>query len=40
MRILLICEDQNEEILLNCLLEADAIQFTRDDLIGRRPYPN
>lgn len=39
MRIFLMCEGQNEEVLLNCLLNADALKFTRDDLIGRRPYP-
>ena len=39
MRILLMCEGQNEEVLLNYLLDADALCFTRDDLIGRRPYP-
>ena len=39
MRILLMCEGQNEEVLLNCLLDADALKFSRDDLIGRRPYP-
>lgn len=39
MRILLMCEGQNEEVLLNCLLNADALKLTRDDLIGRRPYP-
>ena len=39
MRILLMCEGQNEEVLLNCLLNANALIFTRDDLIGRRPYP-
>ena len=39
MRILLMCEGQNEEVLLNCLLDANALCFTRDDLIGRRPYP-
>lgn len=33
------CEGQNEEVLLNHLLDADALCFTRDDLIGRRPYP-
>jgi hypothetical protein len=33
------CEGQNEEILLNILLNAEALKFTRDDLIGRRPYP-
>ena len=39
MRILLMCEGQNEEVLLNLLLDAGALCFTRDDLIGRRPYP-
>ena len=34
MRILLMCEGQNEEVLLNHLLNADALCFTRDDLIG------
>lgn len=33
------CEGSNEEIILNCLLDANALKFTRDDLIGRRPYP-
>ena len=33
------CEGQNEEVLLNLLLDAGALNFTRDDLIGRRPYP-
>ncbi len=39
MRILLMCEGRNEEVLLNCLLDADALVFTRNDLIGLRPYP-
>ena len=39
MRILLMCEGPNEAVLLNQLLNADALCFTRDDLIGRRPYP-
>jgi hypothetical protein len=33
------CEGQNEETLLNILLSINALNFTRDDLIGRRPYP-
>ena len=33
------CEGQNEETILNILLDADALCFSRDDLIGRRPYP-
>lgn len=39
MRILLICEGQNEEVLLNILLDANGFIFSRDELIGRRPYP-
>ena len=39
MRILLLCEGQNEEVLLNQLLDSNSLCFTRDDLIGRRPYP-
>lgn len=39
MRYLLLCEGQNEEVLLNLLLNADLLIFTRDNLIGRRPYP-
>ena len=39
MRILLMCEGQNEEVILNILLDANAFCFSRDDLIGRRPYP-
>ncbi len=39
MRYLLLCEGQNEEVLLNILLDADLLIFTRDNLIGRRPYP-
>lgn len=39
MRILLMCEGQNEETLLNLLLDDEALTFNRDDLIGRRPYP-
>lgn len=39
MRILLLCEGNNEEVLLNILLDANAFRFTRDDLIGLRPYP-
>lgn len=39
MRILLMCEGQNEEVLLNLLLDAQKLVFTRDDLIGRRDYP-
>ena len=39
MRILLMCEGQNEAVLLNLLLDNNALSFDRDDLIGRRPYP-
>lgn len=33
------CEGHNEEVLLNLLLDNNTFKFTRDDLIGRRPYP-
>lgn len=39
MRILLLCEGPNEEVLVNLLLDANKFSFTRDDLIGRRSYP-
>lgn len=39
MRILVMCEGPNEEVLLNSLLKANALKFTEDDLIGRRVYP-
>lgn len=39
MLILLMCEGPNEEMLLNILLDNNALCFTRDDLIGRRVYP-
>lgn len=39
MRILLLCEGQNEKVLLNLLLDVNALVFDRDDLIGRRVYP-
>lgn len=39
MKILLMCEGTNEEVLLNHLLNAEALKFSRDELIGRRPYP-
>ena len=39
MRILLLCEGPNEDVLVNLLLKADAFCFTEDDLIGRRTYP-
>lgn len=39
MRILVMCEGTNEEVLLNILLKANALKFTEDDLIGQRVYP-
>lgn len=39
MRILLLCEGANEEVLLNILLDEKCLSITRDDLIGRRVYP-
>lgn len=38
MRILLMCEGQNEEAILNILLDNNLLIFTRDDLIGLKPY--
>lgn len=38
MRILLMCEGKNEEAILNILLDNDLLVFTRDDLIGLKPY--
>ena len=38
MLILLLCEGQNEEALMNLLLEKNKLKFNRQDLIGRRPY--
>lgn len=38
MRILLMCEGQNEEAILNILLDNDLLTFTRDDLIGLKVY--
>lgn len=39
MRILLLCEGQNEEVIINLLLDNNSLIFNRDDLIGRRVYP-
>ena len=38
MRILLMCEGTNEETLISALLDANAFKFTKDDLIGLKPY--
>lgn len=38
MRILLMCEGKNEEVILNILLDNNMLKFTRDDLIGLKPY--
>jgi hypothetical protein len=38
MRILVLCEGQNEEVIINLLLDSNSLIFTRDDLIGRRIY--
>lgn len=38
MRILLMCEGQNEEAILNILLDNDLLVFTRDELIGLKSY--
>lgn len=38
MKILLMCEGKNEERLMELLLDSKKLIFTRDDLIGRKPY--
>lgn len=38
MRILLMCEGTNEEVILNILLDNNLLIFTRDELIGLKPY--
>lgn len=38
MKILIMCEGKNEETLVNILLDNNKLKFTRDDLIGLRPY--
>lgn len=32
------CEGANEEEIINILLDNNKLKFTRDDLIGRKPY--
>ena len=38
MKILLMCEGANEEKLLELLLDEGKLKFTRDDLIGLKPF--
>ena len=38
MRYLLMCEGPNEETIINILLDNDLLRFTKDDLIGLKPY--
>lgn len=38
MKILLMCEGQNEEAILNILLDNDLLIFSRNDLIGLKVY--
>ena len=38
MKYLLMCEGSNEELLINLLLDMNALILTREDLIGRKPY--
>ena len=38
MKILLMCEGANEEKLLELLLDESKLKFTRDDLIGLKPF--
>lgn len=39
MKYLLMCEGNNEETVMNLLLEHNKLEFSRDDLIGLKPYP-
>lgn len=38
MKILLMCEGANEEKILEILLDSSKLTFSREDLIGRKPY--
>ena len=38
MKILVMCEGANEEKIIELLLDNNKLKFTRDDLIGRKPY--
>ena len=38
MKILVMCEGANEEKIIEMLLDSNKLKFTRDDLIGRKPY--
>lgn len=38
MRILVLCEGNDEEVIINFLIDNNRLSFSRDDLIGQRPY--
>lgn len=38
MKILLMCEGKNEETIMELLLDNNKLNFTRNDLIGLKPY--
>ena len=38
MKILLMCEGKNEETIMELLLDNNKLKFTRNDLIGLKPY--
>lgn len=38
MKLLILCEGPNELAVVQMLLEADCFVFSRDDLLGLRPY--
>ena len=38
MKILILCEGANEELIINMLLNANKLRITKDNLIGLKPY--
>lgn len=38
MKILIMCEGSNELKVINMLLDADKLRFTRDDILDMRPF--
>ena len=38
MKLLILCEGSNELAVVQMLLDADCFVFSRDDLLGLRPY--
>lgn len=38
MKYILLCEGENERVVINLLLDANKLKISRDDLIGLNPY--